>query len=71
MPRDSDVYDAQFNMIGSFDGEFIIDLNGRTLPYRVDGDEIYTHDNKAARYIGIFEDGEGRLLDGTFLFKVG
>ncbi len=70
MPRARNAYDAQNNMIGNFDGDYIIGLNGRLLPYRVDGDEIYTYDNKPARYIGTFEGGEGRLLNGTLIFKV-
>lgn len=64
-------YDKNQNLIGEFDGEFIYkSTDGSLMPFRIDGDEIYTmNPNQIAKYIGSFEDGKATLLDGTLLFQ--
>lgn len=51
--------------IGHFDGEFFYTTPGVNL--RVDGDEVYNLD-VPADYVGTFEDGKIRALDGTLLY---
>ena len=53
--------------IGHFDGEFFYPAG--VLPYRVDGNEIYTT-KMPAEYIGDFEEGRGVSLTGDILFFV-
>lgn len=65
------VYDENKNPMGNFDGEFVYSLkDGSFMPYRVDGDEVYTMvHGKMAKYIGTFEDGKAIRLDGTIIFQ--
>ncbi len=61
------VYDANGNHIGTFDGEFLYNTSGE-IALRVDGDEVYTTDI-LCKYIGVYESNEARKLDGSLLFR--
>lgn len=61
-------YDKNGNLIGEFDGEFVYsNKDGSLLPFRVDGDEIYTQDSTVL--LGYFSNGKALRLDNTILFQ--
>lgn len=73
IPNDNSLaYDKDGKLLGNFDGEFIYSQDtGTMLPFRVDGDEIYSMDaNGSGTYIGDFEDDCGVSLNGELIFKL-
>lgn len=61
-------FDSKGSHIGTFDGEYLYDLNGK-MSLRVDDDEVYTT-NIPCSYVGAFEENEAISLDGKVLFRV-